>query len=133
MAHGYDLHASYDATLVVASIVIATLAGYTALTLTARVSAADTARGRAGWLVAGALSMGVGIWGMHFIGMLALFLPVPVTYSAAAVVASVVVACAASALALSVAARAALRVRRLAIAGLALGGAIVGMHYTGMA
>ncbi|HZS60641.1 MAG TPA: MHYT domain-containing protein [Gemmatimonadaceae bacterium] len=133
MGHGSDLHASYDATLIVASILIATLAGYTALTLTARVSAADTARRRVAWLIAGAVSMGVGIWGMHFIGMLALFLPVPVTYGATAVIASVAVACVASALALSVAARAALRMRRLTIAGLALGGAIVGMHYTGMA
>jgi PAS domain S-box-containing protein len=126
------LVASYDARLVVASVVVATLAGYTALTLTARVSAATRWR-RGVWLAAGALAMGIGIWGMHFVGMLALELPVPVTYDAIDVGASVAVAFIASALALAVASRARLEPRQLLVAGVALGAGIVAMHYIGMA
>ena len=70
---------------------------------------------------------------MHFIGMLALELPVPVTSNALEVGLSVLVAIAASTLALTVASGPALGRRRLAVAGAALGAAIVGMHYTAMA
>jgi signal transduction histidine kinase/NO-binding membrane sensor protein with MHYT domain len=123
---------SYDPALVVGSLLVAILACFTALTFTAHVSAATRHR-RAAWLATGALAMGVGIWGMHFIGMLALRLPVPMTYNGFEVFASVVVACAASWLALTVAAGDELRARRLTLAGIVLGMAIGGMHYTGMA
>ena len=128
-----DLPPHYQPALVVASFVVACLAGYTALTLAARVAATRRQSWRTTWLIAGALVMGSGIWGMHFIGMLALELPVPVTYNALEVGLSVLVAIAASTLALTVASGPALGRRRLAVAGAALGAAIVGMHYTGMA
>jgi signal transduction histidine kinase len=128
-----SLSATYDPLLVVGSLVVATFAAYTALTLTGRVSSAGERRTRTVWLATGALAMGVGIWGMHFIGMLALRLPIPIAYDVPEVLASIAVACVASWLALTVAASAALRARRLAVAGAALGAAISGMHYTGMA
>ncbi len=123
---------TYDPALVVGSLLVAILACFTALTFITHVSAASRHR-RAAWLATGALAMGVGIWGMHFIGMLALRLPVPMTYNGFEVFASVIVACGASWLALSVAAGNALSVRRLTLAGIVLGIAIGGMHYTGMA
>ena len=65
----------YDYLLVALSIGIAICAAYSALDLAGRTS---TARGRAylAWLLGGGTAMGLGIWSMHYIGMLALTLPV---------------------------------------------------------
>ena len=62
---------SYSTSLVVISLCVAILASYTALDLAGRIA---TAKGRAVylWITGGAVAMGVGIWSMHFIGMLAL-------------------------------------------------------------
>jgi NO-binding membrane sensor protein with MHYT domain len=126
------LTASYEPGLVALSVVIATLASYTALDLVGRVSAAQ-GRSRFTWLVGGAVAMGVGIWSMHFVGMLAFRLPVPTTYDVPLVLLSVVVALAASALALFIASRRELTRSSLVGGGIVLGCAIAGMHYTGMA
>jgi len=65
---------SYSPSLVVISLFVAMLASYTALDLAGRIA---TAKGRAIylWMLGGALAMGVGVWSMHFIGMLALRVP----------------------------------------------------------
>lgn len=122
----------YDLFLVIVSIAIAVFASYVALDLTERLS---TVRGRAkwAWWSGGAIAMGVGIWSMHFVGMLAFHLPVPVTYDIPLVILSVVVAVAASALALVVASRQALPLAVLILSSMLMGGAINGMHYIGMA
>ena len=73
------LHAGYSFSLVLVSILIASAASYTALDLAGRVTAAR-GRERLAWLAGGSLAMGVGIWSMHFVGMLAFHLPVPITY-----------------------------------------------------
>src|SRR5690349_7209255 len=70
---------SYDYRLVALSVVIAILAAYTALDLAGRVTSART-RVRYVWLTGGSLAMGIGIWSMHYIGMLAFRLPIPVLY-----------------------------------------------------
>src|SRR2546422_7166281 len=70
---------SYDYRLVVLSVVIAIFASYAALDLAGRTTAAS-GRTRLAWLVGGATAMGVGIWSMHYIGMLAFSLLVPVLY-----------------------------------------------------
>ena len=72
------LKGSHDAALVVLSVLVAALASYTALTLSNRIVA--SAKGGHLWLGFGALSMGTGIWAMHFIGMLAVSLPVSVSF-----------------------------------------------------
>ena len=69
----------YDYRLVVLSVLIAIGASYAALDLAARITAAS-GRIRLAWLAGGAFAMGVGIWSMHYIGMLAFSLPVPVLY-----------------------------------------------------
>ncbi|WP_305889145.1 MHYT domain-containing protein, partial [Pseudomonas sp. HMWF006] len=70
---------SYSYTLVFISLCVAILASYTALDLTGRIA---TSRGRAVhfWTAGGALAMGVGVWSMHFIGMLAFKLPIDLGY-----------------------------------------------------
>src|SRR5689334_21178785 len=70
---------SYDARLVALSILIAVCAAYAALDLAGRTTNARC-RARLAWLAGGATAMGLGIWSMHFIGMLAFRLPILVLY-----------------------------------------------------
>src|SRR5436309_15780558 len=126
------MHGSHESPLVALSVLIAICASYTALTLAGRVSVAR-GRSRLAWLFGGSVAMGSGIWSMHFIGMLAFHLPVPISYDVPLILLSVVVAIAASLLALVVVSRARLRVTALVPAGIMMGGAIAGMHYIGMA
>jgi NO-binding membrane sensor protein with MHYT domain len=123
---------SYDYWLVLLSVVVAIAASFVALDLAARVSASSQRRTRAYWLAAGALSMGTGIWSMHFVGMLAFRLPVPVSYDVPITLGSLLIAITASWFALWVAGRETLSPRRLAAAGLLMGFAIISMHYVGM-
>ena len=85
------LSGTYSYWLVLISVLVATLASYTALDLATRITAS---KGRAAqlWLVGGAFSMGTGIWSMHFIGMLAFSLPVPLAYDVTITVVSLVIA-----------------------------------------
>ena len=122
----------YSPGLVILSILIASAASYTALVLAARVTAAQ-GRERLAWLAGGSVAMGVGIWSMHFIGMLAFHLPLQITYGLGLVLLSVVVAIGASALALFMASRPSLGPLALVGGALWMGPAIAGMHYVGMA
>ncbi|MBV8478097.1 MAG: PAS domain S-box protein, partial [Acidobacteria bacterium] len=122
----------YDYRLVALSVVIAICASYAALELAGRTTAAR-GRVRLAWLAGGAIAMGLGIWSMHYIGMLAFSLPVPVFYDWPTVLLSLLAAIFASAVALFVVSR-----NRMgwmgAFAGSAImGGGIATMHYTGMA
>jgi NO-binding membrane sensor protein with MHYT domain len=72
-----NLVGSYNYALVALAVLMAIFASYAALDLAGRVTAA---RGwtRAVWLLGGAGAMGTGIWSMHYLGMLAFILPIPV-------------------------------------------------------
>ena len=126
------LPGSYDYGLVALSVLIAILDSYTALDLAGRVTAA---RGwaRLTWLTGGAIAMGLGIWSMHYIGMLAFSLPVPVRYFLPTVVMSLLAAIFASAVALHVASRQTMGPLPAAIGSIIMGSGIAGMHYIGMA
>jgi signal transduction histidine kinase len=84
-------------------------------------------------MVGGAVSQGTGIWSMHFTGMLALHLPVPIGYDVGLVLMSWVIAFDGSLLALLLTQHRALSRSALALGGLAIGAAIAGLHYTDMA
>jgi signal transduction histidine kinase len=127
-----SLHASYDPSLVILSVIVAILASYTALDLSGRVYV-SVGRVRLLWIVGGAFAMGAGIWTMHFVGMLAFRLPVPVSYGAPLVALSVAVAMSASGFALWMVSRPSVNLAAHASAALAMGIAIAGMHYIGMA
>jgi NO-binding membrane sensor protein with MHYT domain/nitrogen-specific signal transduction histidine kinase/ActR/RegA family two-component response regulator len=126
------LHASHDPTLVGLSFGVACLASYAALQLASRVLVA-TGVARALWLLGSAFTMGVGIWSMHFVAMLAFHVAVPVAYDVDLLLLSVLVAIAASLLAFMVVSRTAPQFGALAAASLLMGPAIAGMHYIGMA
>jgi two-component system sensor histidine kinase/response regulator len=123
---------SYDYRLVALSIVIAILSSYTALDLAGRVTAARGVR-RAAWLAGGAMAMGMGIWSMHYIGMLAFSLPVQIRYHWPTVLLSLLAAILASAVALYVVSRREMSHPSAVVGSLAMGAGIAGMHYTGMA
>jgi diguanylate cyclase len=117
---------------VVISLLVATLASYTALDLATRITAS---KGRAArlWLVGGAFSMGTGIWSMHFIGMLAFSLPVPMGYDAPITMLSMVIAVVVSGFALYIVSRDTLAAQNLLLGAVLMGIGIASMHYTGMA
>ncbi|HEX8906508.1 MAG TPA: ATP-binding protein [Longimicrobiaceae bacterium] len=122
----------YDATLVAATVLIAVFATHAAFALAPRVHAAG-GRFRAAWLAGGSLAVGLGIWAMHFVGMLALRLPVPVAYAAPTVILSALVPVLAAGLALVVVARERMALGVLLAAVVPVGAALGGMHLLGMA
>ena len=95
---------SHNYALVALSVLIAMVASFAALDLAGRVTAA-AGWIRAAWLLGGAGAMGTGIWAMHYIGMLACMLPVPVAYHWPTVLLSLFAAILASAIALYVVSR----------------------------
>jgi PAS domain S-box-containing protein len=122
----------YDYRLVALSVLIAVLASYTALDLAGRTTAAR-GRVRLIWLAGGATAMGVGIWSMHYIGMLAFSLPVPVLYDWPTVLLSLMAAVFAAAVALFVVSRKKMGWPRALAGSAIMGSGIATMHYTGMA
>src|SRR5437879_4570516 len=123
---------SYSYQLVTLSILIAIFASYAALELAARITAA-IGRVRSVWLAGGATAMGIGIWSMHYIGMLAFRLPIPVQYDWPTVLLSLVAAIVASGIALFVVSRREMGVIRAVLGSIFMGSGIAAMHYSGMA
>lgn len=125
------LTGSYDTKLVILSIIVATLASFTALNLAGRVT---TTEGRASrmWLSGGAFSMGIGIWSMHFIGMLAFSLPMRMGYDIPLTLLSLAIAIAVSGFALFIVSRFSASFKNIFYSGLLMGLGICAMHYTGM-
>jgi len=123
---------TYNIGLVIVSCIISVLASYSALNLAGRIHLAN-GRLRVFWLAGGAVSMGIGIWSMHFVGMLALQLPMQMTYNIPLVILSMVVPIFVSFIALWTVTRKNLTRRALWTGGLLLASGVVDMHYTGMA
>ncbi len=130
-ANAAALAGTYDYRLVALSVLIATLASYAALDLAGRVTAAR-GRVRFVWLTGGAGAMGLGIWSMHYIGMLAYSLPVPVLYNWPTVLVSLLAAILASGVALLVVSGRVVPPLRASLGGLLMGIGIAAMHYIGM-
>jgi len=126
------LTGSYSSSLVLISLCVAILASYTALDLTGRIA---TAKGRAVylWMGGGALAMGIGVWSMHFIGMLAFSLPINLGYDIGLTAFSLLIAVLSSGFALWLVSQPSLPGLQLAFGALIMGAGISCMHYTGMA
>jgi len=126
------LHGSYNSALAILSVFIAIFAAYTALNLISCLKdmhSVHLTRTRVG---AGGLVMGLGIWGMHFVAMLAYNLPVQVRYDGALTLWSLVVAVAACITGLAIASYQQARAW-IVTGGILLGIGISSMHYIGMA
>jgi diguanylate cyclase len=122
----------YDAGVVALSIGVAMFASYVALDLARRIHEQDRRGAALAWTVGGALVMGSGIWSMHFIGMLAMQLPIDIGYNTGPTLLSWVAAVAVSAFALSLGARPRLSPSAIGFGALIMGGGICAMHYLGM-
>jgi NO-binding membrane sensor protein with MHYT domain len=123
---------TYDPYLVTLSILVAAFASYTALDLGGHVA---TARGmtRRAWLAGAAITMGGGIWAMHFVAMLAFYLPIPMSYEIGLTALSLVVAILVTGGGFYVISRKSASPFHLVFGGIFMGVGIVAMHYTGMA
>jgi PAS domain S-box-containing protein len=127
-----NLIGSYNYALVALSVLIAFFASYAALDLAGRVTAAGGWT-RAVWLLGGAGAMGTGIWSMHYVGMLAFILPIPVAYHWPTVLLSLLAAILASVVALGVVSRQKMGWFRALAGSVLMGAGIASMHYIGMA
>jgi NO-binding membrane sensor protein with MHYT domain/CheY-like chemotaxis protein len=126
------MHQHYHHGLVLVSLLVAILASYTALTLALRIRDASRAAAPI-WLCGGGFAMGVGIWSMHFVGMLALALPVEIGYDLAITLLSLLIAIVVSTFALHIASRDRVGTPAFAAGAIAMGIGICAMHYVGMA
>ncbi|WP_230527282.1 putative bifunctional diguanylate cyclase/phosphodiesterase [Rosenbergiella nectarea] len=127
------MHVTWDSGLVLASVFIAFLASFSALDTVARV--ADS-RGMKAlfWLIGGGAAMGIGIWSMHFIGMMAMHFQMPMRYNPGETVFSIIVAVVGSIIALwAVFRHNQFTLTNLLIGSIILGSSVIAMHYTGMA
>ncbi|WP_223066341.1 EAL domain-containing protein [Paenibacillus caui] len=125
------MHGSFDIELVLFSYGVAVMASYTVLNLVDRLS---HTRGwlRSLWLLFGALAMGLGIWSMHFVGMLAFSLPMEVEYDLTEILISMFAAIAASAVAMHIVGRERMTFWQWLGGGLLLALGVIAMHYIGM-
>ena len=122
----------YTYPLVLISVLVAILASYTTLDLAGRIA---SARGRARmvWVCGGALSMGVGIWSMHFIGMLAFTLPIQLAYDIPLTLLSLLITILSSGFALWLVSHDQVPLSNILVGALVMGLGSSAMHYTGMA
>src|SRR5437588_474232 len=127
-----NLIGSYNHTLVALSVLVAIVASYAALDVAARVTASSGPI-RALWLLGGAVAMGTGIWSMHYIGMLAFTLPIPMAYHWPTVLLSLLAAIVASAVALYVVSRRRMGAAEAMAGSILMGAGMAGMHYIAMA
>ena len=123
---------AWNVPLVILSVLVAMIGSFTALTHAERMRSAE---GRAVkvWMWVGGATLGLTIWSMHFIGMLAFQLPIPVTYNLFLTLLSILPAIGAALLGFYVLQAPKISPGLIAIASLCMGGGIGAMHYTGMA
>ncbi|MCK0713681.1 EAL domain-containing protein [Chromohalobacter sarecensis] len=126
------IHGQWDPWLIVLSCLVAWLASGLGLSIGERMQEADNRLRRGIWLIAGAGMMGLGVWSMHFTGMLALRLPLPMQYDVGLTLLSLVPAVLASGYALRIMVRPMATPGYCVLGGLVLGTGIGTMHYLGM-
>ena len=127
-----ELLGVYSPALIVLSVIIAVVASYSAFLFSQQYYVpSQTAAHRLGWLAAGSISLGGGIWAVHFVGMLAYKLPIQVSYDAKITFLTVIPAILAGLIVLK--SGAAMSLANVIIRSIVLGACIGVMHYSGMA
>lgn len=122
---------TYHIPLVSLSIIIAVIASYAALDLGIQVQKTKS-YARYIWMISGAFAMGMGIWAMHFVAMLAFHLSISVTYDVTLVIVSIIPAILSSGIALYIISRPVMGKKQVLLGALFMATGIVSMHYTGM-
>ena len=124
--------ATWNWGLVLLSVAVAVLGSWTSLAHADRMRNSDAASARR-WMLIGGVTLGLSIWAMHFIGMLAYHLPIQITYDLPLTLGSLVPAMAATILGFHVLRSQQLSARKVLVAGTVMGAGITAMHYIGMA
>jgi PAS domain S-box-containing protein len=124
---------SEDLRIVFLSFLVAALASYTALDLTGPAARARRSSEAVGWTFAAATALAIGIWSMHFVGMQAFRIAIPVAYELPIVALSFLVALGGTLVSLSIIVRTGAARSSVIGASVLLGLCLAGMHYTGMA
>jgi NO-binding membrane sensor protein with MHYT domain len=123
---------SYQPIYLALSLLMAFTGSFVALTASTKIRRPNGTLNKSSALAAGTALGGVGVWAMHFVGMVALKLNVGSSYALAETVISLVAAIAATSLALGFVAKAPEQMGRIVGAGTVLGLGVVFMHYLGM-
>ncbi|MCR4299245.1 MAG: PAS domain S-box protein, partial [Gallionella sp.] len=118
--------------LVLLSVLAAMIGSFTALTHVQRMRE-SSGRSTWVWMTAGGITLGLAIWSVHFIGMLAFHLPIPLGYDLPLTLLSALPAIAAALLGFYVLREPDISVLRIILSGMLMGLGISIMHYTGMA
>lgn len=126
------LSKTYDPLLIGVSIVIAIVSAFTAFGTAERALNSETEKYKRYWILFGAVSLGLGIWAMHFIGMLAIRLPVPVGYSVGITIASILPGIAASGVILRSMVNGLTSFKQAILGGTLFAGGVTAMHLIGM-
>ncbi len=126
------LTTTYDPLLVALSILIAISSSFSAFGISERAASTSKKTSKIAWNLFGATAMGFGIWAMHFMGMLAFHLPIPVSYNISITILSVIPAICACSVVLWMMTQKEFTYSRLLFSGVLLGSGIGAMHYTGM-
>jgi diguanylate cyclase (GGDEF)-like protein/PAS domain S-box-containing protein len=126
-------HGDHSTILVVLSLIISVLAAFTSYCHRPLIQNANTASVRRLWLCSGAVAMGLGVWAMHFTGMMAMYLPVQVNYRLDFTLFSVLPAIAAALVTLRVISAKQRASGNILMGGVLMGAGIGSMHYIGMA
>lgn len=122
---------TYNWPLVILSIVVAMFAAFVALDISSRLAISKQGLKRR-WILSGAIVMGLGIWAMHFIAMLAFHLSMEVTYSVPIVILSILPALVSCWVAFRIISRPTNSWKRLFVGAFFIGLGIISMHYIGM-
>ena len=122
---------AFDPALVALSFLLAVIGSFIALTAASR-ARTEGRVGLSSALTVGVALGGIGVWSMHFIGMLALQMDVGSSYSMTETMLSLAVVVVAASLTVGHAARRPDSFLRLLGCGFALGMSVVVMHYLGM-
>lgn len=126
------LPVTWDSVLICVSLIVAFIASFTALDTAGRVAVSRGWSARF-WLLVGGIAMGIGVWAMHFIGMLAMMMPMMMHYDTRLTILSLLVAILASVLAFGQTVGGLHLTRQRLLRGtLILGAGVVVMHYLGM-
>ena len=126
------LPVTWDSVLICVSLIVAFIASFTALDTAGRVAVSRGWSARF-WLLVGGIAMGIGVWAMHFIGMLAMMLPMMMHYDTRLTILSLLVAILASVLAFGQTVGGLHLTRQRLLRGtLILGAGVAIMHYLGM-
>ncbi|TCM92774.1 diguanylate cyclase (GGDEF)-like protein [Paenibacillus sp. BK033] len=126
------LHGEYNGWVILLSFIIALFVSYSALNLVYKISQSQ-GKVRLGWMLAGAFVMGSGVWTMHFIGMMAFHIGIPIAYDVPITLLSITASICASYVAFYLTLAKEINRLKLLGGGFIMGAGIVAMHYTGMA